>query len=64
VATAAWAGLYVLAAVFDWQTVRESWQSGTWLDLLNIFSIGAIGVVSVAALAIEYRTRQKAKTED
>lgn len=62
-ATAVWAFLYLIAGTFDRETIAESYKAGEWLNLLDTFSIGAIGVVSVAALAIEYRTRQKATRE-
>lgn len=62
-ATGVWAALYIVASILDHSWVAEV-EAGNWLSVLDVFSVGAIGVVSVAALAIEYRTRQKAQTED
>lgn len=61
--TAVWAWAYVLASIFD-HTWLDSLRAGAWLALLDTFSIGAIGCVSTATLAVDYRTRQKAVNDD
>lgn len=64
VVSAAWVVLYIVVAWADWRTITEAIEAGEWLDLLDRFALGAIGLVSFVALALAEGARQEAARND
>lgn len=64
VVSAAWVVLYIVVAWADWHTITKAIEAGEWLDLLDRFALGAIGLVSFVALALAEGARQEAARND